>query len=81
MARQHPSLELGTSGVVYTNLPRTTTHNAIIQERPAHLRVDVLTIPLQYKARAHASSTSKSRPSTSTMVSERGSRYTGLPSW
>ena len=76
-ARQHPTLQLSTSGVLYTKLPRMTTRNATSKERHAHRRVDALTLPLLYKARVHAPTTTKSRPLVSTMVSTRDSR-TGL---
>ena len=62
---------------MYTKLPRTTTRNATSKERHAHRRVDVLTLPPLYKTRAHAPTTTKSRPSTSTMASKRDSRLQG----
>ena len=69
--RRHPTLELSTSGVLYTKRSRTTTRNATSKERHAHRRVDALTLPLLYKVRAHAPTTTISRPSVWTMVSKR----------
>ena len=44
--RQHPTLELSTSGVEYTKPPRTTTRNARSHERQAYRRVDAFTLLL-----------------------------------
>ena len=66
--RQHPTLEVSTSDVLYTRLPRTTTPNATSKESHAHHRVDTLTLPLLYNARAHFPTTTKRRPIISTML-------------
>ena len=64
--------------VLYTRLPPTMTRNATAKERHAHRRVEALTLPLLYKAQAHASpTTTRSRPSTSMTMSTRDSPLQG----